>query len=155
MPLLNNASKLWVGSTAVSKVFLGAIEVWSGSSGPPSGWVVGWGSNSDGQTTTPAGLTDVIGVSAGGYHSLALKSDSTVVGWGYNAYGQTTPPAGLSDATELASLHYHSLALKSDGTVVGWGLNADGQTTIPAGLTDVIGVSAGGYHSLAVTTVEP
>jgi hypothetical protein len=36
--------------------------------------VVGWGNNSNGQTTIPAGLSGVIAIAAGYYHSLALKA---------------------------------------------------------------------------------
>ena len=40
-----------------------------------------WGDNSEGQATVPAGLSGVTAIAAGGFHSLALKSDGTVVGW--------------------------------------------------------------------------
>ena len=39
------------------------------------------------QRLTPVqvnGLTNVVGVAAGVYHSAALKSDGTVWAWGYN-----------------------------------------------------------------------
>ncbi|MGE4284036.1 MAG: cadherin-like beta sandwich domain-containing protein, partial [Clostridia bacterium] len=89
-------------------------------------------------------------ISAGGFHSLALKSDGTVVGWGYNNYQQTTIPVGLSDVGAIAAGYNHSLALKSDGTVVGWGYNVNGETTIPWGLSDVVAIAAGNFHSLAL-----
>jgi hypothetical protein len=107
--------------------------------------VVGWGSNSSGQTTIPAGLNGVIALAAGSYHSLALKNDGTVGGW-----GGTEIPAGLSGVTAIAAGGFHSLALKSNGTVVGWGDNQYGQTTIPAGLSGVTAIAAGTYHSLAL-----
>jgi hypothetical protein len=112
--------------------------------------VVGWGYNSGGQTTIPAGLTNVSAIAAGGYDSLALKNDGTVVVW-----GQTTIPAGLTNVSAIAAGGYHGLALKNDGTVVGWGYNGQGQTTIPAGLTNVSAIAtsshlAGYSHSLAL-----
>ncbi len=112
--------------------------------------VVGWGYNGYGGATPPAGLSNVVAIAAGDYHSLALKSDGTVVGWGYNGDGQTTPPAGLTGVVAIAAGFYHSLALKSDGTVVGWGYNGSGQTTPPAGLSGVVAITAGAHHSLAL-----
>ena len=78
-------------------------------------------------------------IAAGGYHSLALKSDGTVVAWGCGG-GTTTGSAacrrGLSGVTAIAAGVYHSLALKSDGTVVAWGCARrqldDGQCSVPA-----------------------
>ena len=74
-----------------------------------------------GQTNVPAGLSGVTAISAGGYHSLALKDDGTVVAWGGNYNGESTVPAGLSGVTAISGGGFHSLALKDDGTVVGWG----------------------------------
>ena len=114
------------------------------------GTVVSWGENGYGQATIPGDLSNVVQVSAGYYHSFALKSDGTVVGWGSNGFGQTTIPVGLSNVVQVAAGGYHSLALKSDGTVVGWGDNPHNQATIPVGLSNVVRVAAGGYHSLAL-----
>jgi len=100
-----------------------------------------------GQATPPAG-NNYIAISAGGEHSLALKSDGTIVGWGYNYYGQATPPAG-NNYIAISAGGLHSLALKSDGTVVGWGWNGSDQATPPAG-NNYIAISAGGWHSLAL-----
>ena len=60
-------------------------------------------------------LTDVIAIAAGGYVSLALKSDGTVWSWG----GPVTPVqvTGLANVIAIARGSAHSLALKSDGTV--------------------------------------
>jgi alpha-tubulin suppressor-like RCC1 family protein len=64
------------------------------------GRVYGWGYNAYGQTgdgttttrrTTPFqvnGLTNVISVVGGAYHTLVLKSDGTVWAWGNNSFGQ-------------------------------------------------------------------
>ena len=34
------------------------------------------------------GLTDVVAIAAGGYHSLAIRSDGTLWTWGWNYLGQ-------------------------------------------------------------------
>ena len=51
----------------------------------------------------PAGLSGVTAIAAGGYHTVALKSDGTVAAWGDNAQGQRTVPAGLTGVTAIAA----------------------------------------------------
>ena len=89
-------------------------------------------------------------VAAGGYNSLALKSDGTVVAWGDNTYGQSTVPTGLAGVVAIAASGYHSLALQSDGTVVAWGGNSYGQSTVPASVSGASAIAAGDTHSLAL-----
>ena len=93
-------------------------------------------------------------IAAGGYHSLALKSDGTVVAWGYNTYGQATVPANLSGVTALAGGSYHSLALKSDGTVVAWGLNSPALIPSPPRST-IRGINWGTIRSLTIPACSP
>ena len=121
------------------------------------GTAVAWGYNSDGQTTVPAGLSGVVAIAAGDYHTVALKQDGTVVAWGRNDDGQTKVPAGLSGVVAIAAGWYHTVALKQDGTVVAWGSNKDfqgkietGQTKVPAGLSGVVAIAAGGLHTVAL-----
>jgi len=125
------------------------------------GTIWAWGQNANGQlgngTATnrstpvqvldPGGsgyLTDVLAISSGNYHSIALKSDGTIWVWGWNPYGQlgdgtetssSTPvqvlgPGGsgyLTDVVAISGGHHHSVALKSDGTIWAWGYNVYGQ----------------------------
>ena len=51
------------------------------------GTVVGWGDAFQGEGI-PAGLSNVIAVSARTAHSLALKRDGTVVDWGWGGSGR-------------------------------------------------------------------
>ncbi len=121
----------------------------------PSTPVIGWGQNTDGQTTIPTGAqTDVTAIASESYaHSLALKLDGSVLGWGSNTEGQTTiPTAAQSGVTAIAGGFYHSLAVDA-GAVIGWGRNTEGETTIPtAAQSGVSAVASGGYHSLALKT---
>ena len=107
----------------------------------------------------PAGLSNVVGIAGGAYHSLALKADGTVAAWGAGTtntgtsphYGQSVVPAGLSNVVAVAAGYYHSLALKADGTVIGWGDNSYGQTNSPGRFDQRGGhCAAARYHSLAL-----
>ena len=128
------------------------------------GTVMAWGANDYGklgdastsQRAAPIQVKDAAGtgtlsaitsISAGGNHSLALRSDGTVWAWGYNGYGQigdNTSGGGndrlipvqvkgvggagtLSTIAAIEAGNNHSLALKSDGTVWAWGRNNSGQ----------------------------
>src|SRR6266567_4846043 len=71
-----------------------------------------------------SGLSGLVAIAAGGYHSLALKSDRTVWACGNNSTGQlgngtntniNTPVAvsGLSGVVAIAGGFEHSLALRA------------------------------------------
>lgn len=148
-----------------------------------NGQVIAWGDNEFGQLgdgtrlyhgndLVVAGISDVVAVSSGGLHSVALKGDGTVWTWGANDSGQlgdgtTTGRAtpgmigNLSDVIAISAGNSHSAALKRDGSVWTWGANGDGQLGIgslqdaarPAqipSLSNVTSISAGGYNTIAL-----
>ncbi|MGL4987547.1 MAG: Ig-like domain-containing protein, partial [Treponemataceae bacterium] len=111
-----------------------------------------WGSNTFGQigngftsstVSTPEKLTtisDVISISGGGGHTLALTRDGKVYAWGSNSDGQIGN--GSSGETQSTPYHvekikekvsgidaglFHSIALTDDMSVYVWGLNSNGQ----------------------------
>jgi hypothetical protein len=149
-----------LGLAPAALLLSGLFTVWAGplaapvAAAAPTGVVVAWGYNGDGESDVPAGLSGVTAISAGatGWNgfSLALKSDGTVVAWGANDYGQSTVPADLSGVTAIAGGGLHNLALKSNGTVVAWGNDSYGQTDVPAGLSGVTAIAAGSFYSLAL-----
>ena len=121
--------------------------------------IASWGLNQFSERNVPDGLGDVLQVSAGYIHSLALKPDGTVAAWGagttndpgsFENRGQSIVPPGLSGVISVAGGVLHSLALKSDGTVVAWGANDNGETNVPPGLNSVAAVSGGFFHNLAL-----
>ncbi len=118
-------------------------------------------------------LTGAKAISAGGWHSVALKNDGTVWAWGWNSDGQLgdgttvdksipTQVPSLTNVTKIAAGTYHTLALKNDGTVWAWGDNVSGQigngttgldrnTPVQVnGLSNVVAITAGRFFSMAV-----
>ena len=77
--------------------------------------MVGWGDNSYGQISIPTGLTQVVAIAAGDYHSTALRADHTVVVWGKYYTGSSfispTVPTGLANVLAIAAGSDHDLAL--------------------------------------------
>jgi alpha-tubulin suppressor-like RCC1 family protein len=145
-----------------------------------------WGLNHDGQlgaATSPSGsptvvsgLSNVIAVAAGGYHTCAIISDGRVRCWGNNDHGQlgngtnngsATPVLvpGISGTVALTAGAYHTCAIDR-GTISCWGLNANGQlgdgttqdrnTPVPlswafnTGYQVTHNIAAGGFHTCVI-----
>jgi hypothetical protein len=154
--------------------------------------VSNWGYNYDGELGTgttspagecaclgpvsPAGLSGVRQLSAGGGQSLALLQNGTVVGWGNDFNGQAGdgkeaegPCYCLPSPTPVVSQFIgaqavdageeHSVVLLSDGTIRAWGLNHEGEVgngkigntilipTLPGGIAGASGILASEYNS--------
>src|SRR5208282_246292 len=145
----DNANRVNISSRAVGACFALAVLTLANHSAFAS-QVWAWGYNGDGETNMPPGLSDVVAISGGRNHSLALNSDGTVVAWGYDGFGETNVPAGLNNVVAIDGGDYHNLALTSSGTVAAWGRNDEGETRVPVGLNNVVAIAAGGYHNLAL-----
>jgi alpha-tubulin suppressor-like RCC1 family protein len=164
-----------------------------------NGTLWAWGRNLDGQlgyqttetcdwdnapcSTSPQQVgedTDWSSISAGGHHTLAIKSDGTLWAWGNNSadqlgyvstetywdpgpginvpYSSTPGQVGTDDDwVAVAGGHMFTLALKSNGTLWGWGANGSYQLTGLPGPTGQIGsdtdwvaVAAGWEHTVAL-----
>ena len=130
-------SALYLGSTAVSSVYLGISSIWSAGSAAQVGAIYSIGSR---YGTQQLGTdTDWSSLGGGENWSFALKSDGTLYAWGNNSQGQLgVGVAGDqsfsvqvgSDTWEMVARGglYHSLGIKSDGTLWGWGDGANGRT---------------------------
>lgn len=119
------------------------------------GFVVEWGWNTAAGVAMPAKqvTSDAVAISAGTFHSLALKSDGTVYGCGGDVLGAVlgSKPSGplvtngtvktggqiLSNVVSVAASREFSLALKRNGTVVTWGRNY-----VPEGVSNVVAIAA-------------
>ena len=153
--------------------------------------VVGWGAGSSsnssyclsdnyphfGQANIPPGLGICKKVSAGSWHSLAIKQDDTVDAWGagenvcpcivetnMHHFGQSRVPEDLGAVKEISAGEYHSCVIKEDGHVVCWGAGTSiqlnggvcgvnwGQSMVPENLGRCSKISAGGFHTCAIKT---
>jgi alpha-tubulin suppressor-like RCC1 family protein len=150
------------------------------------GTLLSWGDDSDGQLgddlnkankalpVAVSGATGIVAISAGGFHSLALKSNGTLLSWGNDSNGQLgdddsltskSIPVIVSGATGIVAIAAggnFSLALKSDGTLLSWGDDFKGQLgdaegaidrptpVAVSGVTNVIAITAGYEHALAL-----
>ncbi len=97
-----------------------------------TGRVACWGLNGSGQlginssggtrgapvpVTTGTGLTSVSAVSAGGFHTCALRADGAVFCWGTNVFGQAGNSTGLIGASVLRPSEVPSFRLNIDPAV--------------------------------------
>lgn len=98
----------------------------------------------------PPEATNIVAISAGSTHQMALAADGRIFAWGGNSSGQCNVPAGLTNAVQIAAANRHSAALFADGTVVAWGSNQSGQTNIPAGLVNVVEIASRGNTIVAL-----
>jgi alpha-tubulin suppressor-like RCC1 family protein len=150
------------------------------------GTMLSWGNNGSGElgdgtigTSNPiptavTSATNIVAIAAGGFHSLALKSDGTMLSWGNDGNGQlgdgtigtnNPTPTAVTSATNIVAIaagNSHSLALKSDGTMLSWGYDSFGQlgggtigtiNPIPTAVTsatNIVAIAAGNSHSLAL-----
>ena len=116
------------------------------------GSVVAWGSNLSGKTNVPPSATNVVAISGGGDHSLALRADGVLVGWGSNSFGQTNVPVAATNLAAVSAGGTHSLALRRDATVLAWGNNRYGQTNPPPSAAGAVAIAAASSRSLALHT---
>lgn len=89
------------------------------------------------------GVTNLVAIVGGWYHSIGLRKDGVVV-------GENGMPEPYSGVRAISAGMHHNMALRSNGTVVCWGDNSWGQSTVPSGLAGIKGIAAGMMHSLAV-----
>jgi len=152
----------------------------------------GWGSNESGQLGDGTGgewgeysplpvkiMDDVVTVSAGGHHTMAIRADGSLWAWGSNRFGQlgdltsemrTAPVKVMDNVAAVSAGQEHTMAIKSDGTLWAWGSNRFGNLGIGISptpstqiaheanihpnpvqvLENVAAVSVGNSHTMAI-----
>ena len=155
------------------------------------GTVWAWGANNNGQLgdgtlnpraepmqvgTSVAGFNNIVGISAGQTHAIAVKSDGTVWLWGSNVNAEVGNGASggnqlvpvqnsfLTGIVQVSAGSHFSVARRADGTVLAWGFNVRGEmgdgTTNPSGcqcrttptttsIANVVEVKTAGHSILA------
>jgi alpha-tubulin suppressor-like RCC1 family protein len=134
-------------------------------------------SNRSSPVSVVGSFTDWCQVSAGGNHSLGVRTNGTAWAWGDNTLGKlgdntvvskSSPVSvigGFTDWCQVSAGTYHSVAVRQSGTAWAWGRNYRGvigdntcvnkssPVSVVGGFTDWCQVSAGASpHSVAVRT---
>lgn len=114
----------------------------------PDGTVAVFGSGPV-ATVPPAAQTEVVALTAGREHAVALKRDGGLVAWGSSSQQQLLyTPAG-KQFVAVAAGDYHTLALTAEGAVVAWGSSYDYKLVPQAGV-GFTAIAAGEHTSIAL-----
>ena len=149
-----------IDGTPENELLNGTVVCWGAG-------VLGQQSPNYGQSLTPQNLGPCTKVSAGHYHTLALRRDGLVAAWGAGQSEAIFPNLGQSDVpnigpcTDIAAGGYHSVAIKYGGGgvfVVAWGAGKTntsyqtewGQSIVPVTLGQCTRVAAGVFHTVAL-----
>jgi alpha-tubulin suppressor-like RCC1 family protein len=96
-------------------------------------------------STPPTPFDKVVAITAGQYHTCALRADGSVWCWGANSNGQlgdgsvankstpvrvTMTGGNFTDATEVSAGYSHTCAVRGDGTIWCWGARDSGSLGI-------------------------
>ena len=92
--------------------------------------------------------SQIIQVSSGGYHTLALTSDGIVLSTGSNKDGQRDT-RGWDRVSKIAAGIEHTVALRQDGTVYAAGRNTEGQCNV-GNWRDIIDIDTQHWHTIGL-----
>ena len=113
-------------------------------------------------------MEDVVSVSVGSSHTMAIKTDGSLWAWGHNDSGQlgdgtfTTlgndngrrTPVKIMDSVAFVSAGYrHTMAIKTDGSLWAWGWNSSGQLGSGGG-GNVPGTMGGPIQTVPIQIME-
>jgi alpha-tubulin suppressor-like RCC1 family protein len=152
-----------------------------------NGTAWGWGLNSVGQigdnttvaksspvSVASAGFTEWVQISAGHYHTAALRANGSAWAWGQGTNGQlgdgttvnkSSPVSvvgGFTDWVQISAGRTFTAAVRASGTAWAWGYGGQGRlgdntsigksspVSVVGGFTDWVQISAGGNHTAAI-----
>jgi len=107
-----------------------------------AGTIVGWGGNTYGQVSGIPEGDDIVDISAGLYHGLALRRDGSIAAWGYDRSGVVSGTPTGSGFVKVIAGYFDSVALRQDGSLVNWGL-------LRTGAFIDLSLVGSGFHSVA------
>jgi alpha-tubulin suppressor-like RCC1 family protein len=167
----------WIAASAGNRHNLGVRA---------NGSLWAWGNNGSGvlgddtitdrssPVSVVGGFSDWVSASAGGYHSLGVRTNGSLWAWGDNGQGRlgdntvtsrrspVSVVGGFSDWISASAGRTHSLGVRANGSIWAWGDNGSGRlgdntitnrsspVSVVGSFSDWISASAGGYHSLGV-----
>jgi len=78
-------------------------------------------------------MGDVVAISTGSHHTMAIKKDGSLWGWGWNSSGQLgdgvpfssqiAPVRIMENVVAVDAGAFHTVAVKIDGSLWTWGTN--------------------------------
>ena len=92
--------------------------------------------------------TGYIAVSAGNFHTCAIRTSGEIECWGLNNDGQSDAPEGTYTAVSASAHRGYTCAIRESGEIACWGMNKWGQADAPEG--NYIAVSTGSEHACAI-----
>jgi hypothetical protein len=101
----------------------------------------------------PAHSEEIISITGGDRHFVALRANGRVESWGDDERGQASPPDDLSNVVSIAAGSAHSAAARSDGQVRMWGQLFSLATEVsPAAKNDaaMVAIGVGAQHGVAL-----
>lgn len=135
------SKKLWadfVSDCTLSVNFSHSIAI------KENGEIVTAGSNEYGQCNIDD-WTNIVSVSAGGYHSAGLREDGTVIATG----AASERVKDWKNIVAISAGGFHTVGIKSDGTVIAEGSNDEGQCNVDT-WENIVAISAGQRHTVGL-----
>lgn len=135
------SKKLWsdfVSDCTLSVNFSHSIAI------KENGEIVTAGSNEYGQCNIDD-WTNIVSVSAGGYHSAGLREDGTVIATG----AASERVKDWKNIVAISAGGFHTVGIKSDGSVIAEGSNDEGQCNVDT-WENIVAISAGQRHTVGL-----